>query len=122
MINSQPILQYEIYNIISTLSEKLLFQVTTLGEDDDAGSGEGSVEQLMEELTGDSDDVSGGGSSGGESSEEDPIEMVHVDEDFFYMAHVMRLAAILHSLVSLAMLIAYYHLKVMFLFDPLLYI
>lgn len=28
------------------------------------------------------------------------------------MAHVMRLAAILHSLVSLAMLIAYYHLKV----------
>lgn len=28
------------------------------------------------------------------------------------MAHVMRLAAMLHSLVSLAMLIAYYHLKV----------
>jgi len=28
------------------------------------------------------------------------------------MAHVMRLAAMLHSLASLAMLIAYYHLKV----------
>lgn len=28
------------------------------------------------------------------------------------MEHVMRLAAMLHSLVSLAMLIAYYHLKV----------
>ena len=38
--------------------------------------------------------------------------MVHVDEDYFYMAHVMRLAAILHSMVSLAMLIAYYNLKV----------
>lgn len=40
------------------------------------------------------------------------LELVHVDQDFFYMAHVMRLAAMLHSLVSLAMLIAYYHLKV----------
>lgn len=35
-----------------------------------------------------------------------------MDEDFYYMAHVMRLAALLHSIVSLAMLIAYYHLKV----------
>lgn len=40
------------------------------------------------------------------------LELVHVNEDFFYMAHVMRLAAMLHSLASLAMLIAYYHLKV----------
>ena len=80
-----------------------------MGEDDDAGSHETSAEQLMEELSGEgSEDISGGS----ESAEEDPIEMVHVDEDFFYMAHVMRLAAALHSLVSLAMLIAYYHLKV----------
>lgn len=40
------------------------------------------------------------------------LELVHVNQDFFYMEHVMRLAALLHSLVSLAMLIAYYHLKV----------
>lgn len=40
------------------------------------------------------------------------LELVHVDQDFFYMEHVMRLAALLHSLASLAMLIAYYHLKV----------
>lgn len=40
------------------------------------------------------------------------LELVHINQDFFYMAHVMRLAAMLHSLVSLAMLIAYYHLKV----------
>lgn len=40
------------------------------------------------------------------------LELVHVNEDFFYMEHVMRLAALLHSLASLAMLIAYYHLKV----------
>jgi ryanodine receptor 2 len=35
-----------------------------------------------------------------------------VDEDFFYMEHVMRFAALLHSFISLFMLVAYYHLKV----------
>lgn len=89
--------------------------MTTLGEDgDDSGSGEASVEELAEQLSSDArDDGIGGVGSGGESSEEDPLELVQVDEDFFYMEHVMRLAAMLHSLVSLAMLIAYYHLKVM---------
>lgn len=71
------------------------------------------AEELMEELSG-SGGGSGesGGGSGEEGNEEDPIELVHVDEDFYYMAYVMRLAAMMHSLVSLAMLIAYYHLKV----------
>jgi hypothetical protein len=56
--------------------------------------------------------LSGEESGGQDDDEEDPIELVHVDEDFFYMAHVMRLMAALHTLVSVAMLIAYYHLKV----------
>ncbi|KAL1124812.1 hypothetical protein AAG570_001433 [Ranatra chinensis] len=90
----------------------LFYKVTTLGEDsdDDGGSGE-SGENLLEELSGGGgEDMSGGGS--GEEDEDEPIEFVHVDEDFFYMTHVIRLAALLHSLVSLAMLVAYYHLKV----------
>lgn len=84
------------------------------------------MDSLIAELSG-SGSGSGGGSSvisggddgggeddggSGEEEDEDPLEFVHVNEDFFYMAHVMRLAALLHSLVSLAMLIAYYHLKV----------
>ncbi|KAI5742923.1 hypothetical protein M8J77_012710 [Diaphorina citri] len=92
----------------------LFYKVTTLGEDggddDDISS---SIETLAAELGGGGDDISGLGS--GEdmgSGEEDPIELVHVDQDFFYMEHVMRLMAALHSLVSLAMLIAYYNLKV----------
>lgn len=96
------------------------FQVSTLGGDeDDAPS---SVEELIEELQGSgagsaedggtSGNIEGGGSGEDGGDDEDAIELVHVDEDFFYMAHVMRLAAMLHSLVSLAMLIAYYHLKV----------
>lgn len=55
----------------------------------------------------------GGSGSGEGEDDDDPLELVHVDEDFYYMTHVMRLAALLHSIVSLAMLIAYYHLKVL---------
>lgn len=86
----------------------LFYKVTTYGEDaeddeDDLlsfGSGSGIL------------DGSGSGSGAGDGEDEDPLESVHVDEDFFYMEHVLRLAAFLHSLCSLAMLVAYYHLKV----------
>jgi len=67
------------------------------------------VDELSAEVN--STESLSGEDSGGED-DEDLIELVHVDEDFFYMAHVMRLMAALHTLVSLAMLIAYYHLKV----------
>jgi ryanodine receptor 2 len=69
---------------------------------------------MMDELSAEvnSTENLSGADSGGEDDDEDLIELVHVDEDFFYMAHVMRLMAALHTLVSLAMLIAYYHLKV----------
>jgi ryanodine receptor 2 len=69
----------------------------------------------MDELSAEvnsSEILSGEESGGDDDDDEDLIELVHVDEDFFYMAHVMRLMAALHTLVSLAMLIAYYHLKV----------
>lgn len=74
----------------------------------------------MEELSAEvnSTEILSGEEGGGDDDVEDPIELVHVDEDFFYMAHVMRLMAALHTLVSLAMLIAYYHLKVSLEFCP----
>jgi ryanodine receptor 2 len=68
------------------------------------------MDELSAELN--STEILSGEESGGENDDEDLIELVHVNEDFFYMAHVMRLMAALHTLVSLAMLIAYYHLKV----------
>lgn len=95
-----------------------LNQVTTLGEDgedgDDGNSSGEELADLMDELSAEvnSTESLSGEESGGEDDNEDLIELVHVDEDFFYMAHVMRLMAALHTLVSLAMLIAYYHLKV----------
>ncbi|XP_050093132.1 ryanodine receptor isoform X16 [Anopheles aquasalis] len=97
----------------------LFYKVTTLGEDEEAegsgealmglGSGLGSGLGIIETGSGGGEGGSGDGEGG---EEEDPLEKVHVDEDFFYMEHVLRVAAMLHSLVSLAMLIAYYHLKV----------
>lgn len=87
----------------------LFYKVTSYGEDVDEdtedllgfGSGSGML-----------DGSGGSGSGDGDGEEEDPLEAVHVDEDFYYMEHVLRVAAMLHSLCSLAMLIAYYHLKV----------
>uniref|UniRef100_A0A182MMK6 Ryanodine receptor 3, brain n=1 Tax=Anopheles culicifacies TaxID=139723 RepID=A0A182MMK6_9DIPT len=96
----------------------LFYKVTTFGDEEE---GEGSGESLMGLGSGLGSGLgiletgSGGGEGGsgdGEGEEEDPLEKVEVDEDFFYMEHVLRVAAILHSLVSLCMLIAYYHLKV----------
>ncbi|KAI4471407.1 ran binding protein 9-related [Holotrichia oblita] len=87
----------------------LFYKVSTLGE----GEGSGSKEIISDILGGESGSGDGSGSgSGGSEEEDDPPELVMVDEDFYYMAHIMRLAALLHSIASLAMLIAYYHLKV----------
>ncbi|XP_039954485.1 ryanodine receptor isoform X18 [Bactrocera tryoni] len=93
----------------------LFYKVTSFGDDEEAsgddelilGSGSGGSLTASGFAGG-----SGDGSGDGAGDEEDLPELVHVDEDFFYMAHVIRIAAFLHSLVSLAMLIAYYHLKV----------
>lgn len=91
----------------------LFYKVTTYGEDGDDevddllgfGSGSGM-------LGGGSGDGGSGSGDGEPEEEEDPLESVHVSEDFFYIEHVLRASALLHSLCSLCMLIAYYHLKV----------
>lgn len=80
--------------------------MSSLSDDEGSGSKDGGSGIIID------GSGEGSGSGEGEDDEEDPLELVHVDEDFYYMTHVMRLAALLHSIVSLAMLIAYYHLKV----------
>ncbi|XP_043283357.1 ryanodine receptor isoform X10 [Venturia canescens] len=106
----------------------LFYKVTSLVDESENGESDESIANLLNEMSGEGMSGSGSGSgagaggsgieigSGGEGDgseeEEDPPEFVEVAEDFYYMAHVMRLMAVLHSLVSLAMLVAYYHLKV----------
>lgn len=90
----------------------LLYKVTTYGNDDDDSGDDDLINLGSGSGSGFGSQDSGSGSGSGEDEENDPLESVHVNEDYFYMEHVLRLAALMHSLASLAMLIAYYHLKV----------
>lgn len=55
-------------------------------------------------------DVGSGEDEGGEEEGEDPFEYVEVSK--WWVAPLMRFMSIVHSIISLAMLVAYYHLKV----------
>lgn len=88
----------------------LFYKVTTFGEDTEDGSGASELNNLDVSGSGAGIELGSAEGSGEAEGDEDPLEMVQVDE--VYIEHVMRFAAALHSLVSLCMLIAYYHLKV----------
>lgn len=88
----------------------LFYKVTTFGDDGDLNDGE--MEGFGESGSGNIFGGSGSGSGADDEEEVDPLESVHVNEEYFYIEHVLRMAAFLHSTCSLAMLIAYYHLKV----------
>ncbi|XP_017866965.1 PREDICTED: ryanodine receptor isoform X11 [Drosophila arizonae] len=94
----------------------LFYKVTSFNEESEGSAEEelilGSGSGAGADMAGSGLGGSGDGSGDGDFEDDDIPELVHVDEDFFYMEHVLRIAALLHSLVSLAMLIAYYHLKV----------
>lgn len=76
--------------------------------DDDVGSGSAEV------TGGNSGGGSGGGSGSGEDdgSEEDVIEWIQMEESWYYLEPLLRSLAMIHSLLSFFMLIAYYNLKV----------
>ncbi|XP_026743410.1 LOW QUALITY PROTEIN: ryanodine receptor [Trichoplusia ni] len=87
----------------------LFYKVSTLEVEGGEGSGLGDI--IAGSGSG-SGSGSGDGGSGDSGEDDDGLEVVHIDEDFFYMEHVIKVAAALHSVVSLAILIGYYHLKV----------
>lgn len=88
----------------------LFYKVTTYGEEHE-GSGDNDLGDIASGSGSGAGGIDlGSGDGSGDAEEEDPLELVQVEE--VYIEHVMRLAAAMHSLVSLCMLIAYYHLKV----------
>ncbi|KAK3867881.1 hypothetical protein Pcinc_026695, partial [Petrolisthes cinctipes] len=72
-----------------------------LGEDDGGELGSGNF------TLGDDD----GGGEEDEEEDEETDEWIHMDDRYFYLAHIIRLFSMSHSLVALCMLLAYYHLK-----------
>ncbi|KAL6426510.1 hypothetical protein ACFW04_009145 [Cataglyphis niger] len=96
----------------------LFYKVSSLTNDLDE-EGSGKIADILAEMSGEGPSglagsgVEMGSGSGEDESEEDDEEANEfVEVDYYYMAHIMRLLAAFHSLVSLAMLVAYYHLKV----------
>ena len=49
---------------------------------------------------------------GGDDEEEDLEEWVHVEQEYYYVEHVISIFAVIHALLSFCMVIAYYNLKV----------
>nr|AXA98483.1 Ryanodine receptor [Sesamia inferens] len=90
----------------------LFYKVSTLDVEGGEGSGIGDIIAAAAGSGSGSGSGSGDGGSGESDDADDVIEVVHIDEDFFYMEHVIKVAAAMHSVVSLAILIGYYHLKV----------
>lgn len=76
----------------------LFYKVTTVVAED--GAGEQAVEGTALETV------------EGEDGDAEPIEMFVMDEGKAWMQLVLQLLALLHSITSFSMLVAYYHLKV----------
>ncbi|CAG0903234.1 unnamed protein product [Cyprideis torosa] len=96
------LLFYKVTNVIEMASTDDLEMGGEVGSAEEVLSGSGEVED------------GGGGGSGesGEEEDEDLPEFVTVDEHYYYLEYVMKIMAFVHSLLSLFILIAYYHLKV----------
>lgn len=90
----------------------LFYKVTTFGDESHDGSGDSDLSDITGSGSGSGAGgiELGSGDGSGEAEEDDPLELVQVEE--VYIENAMRFAAAMHSLVSLCMLIAYYHLKV----------
>lgn len=84
------------------------------------------VTKLQEEGAGDAADTEelmanvSAALSGGEEEDDDGLnELVIIEEEFYYLNPIIRMLALLHSLVAFSMLVAYYCLKVIQFFEYL---
>merc|ERR1711923_28593 len=58
------------------------------------------------------DDYDAGDDGGDEDDDDNPEEWIHVEEEYYYVEHIISVFAIIHALLSFCMVIAYYNLKV----------
>ena len=76
-------------------------------EDDSADE---ELEELAASMEPGNGDAGGGGEDDGDDGEED--EFVHVNANYYYLEYVIRFLGMVHAVISLCMLIAYYNLKI----------
>ncbi|XP_023239636.1 ryanodine receptor-like [Centruroides sculpturatus] len=89
----------------------LLFYKVTSPEVDDDDEENGEEEENGDIMGNFTEEIDDGGILG-DDDDEDIEEWVVIEEKVFYLEPVIRMLALLHSLVSFCMLIAYYNLKV----------
>ena len=78
-------------------------------EDDSADD---ELEELAASMEAGNNGEAGGGEEddGDDGGEED--EFVHVNANYYYLEYIIRFLGMVHAVISLCMLIAYYNLKI----------
>ena len=74
-----------------------------------------SADDELEELAAAAAGGNGDEGGGGEGEEEDggeEDEFVHVNANYYYLEYIIRFLGMVHAVISLCMLIAYYNLKI----------
>ena len=96
----------------------LFYKVSTMETDDegveDDGMGDIEAELLDDAVADDGDADPGEEGDGGDGEEEgeDPEEYIHVEQEYWYLERCINILGMIHCLLSLCMLIAYYNLKI----------
>merc|ERR1719225_2315652 len=74
----------------------------------------GEADDLLDDAAGAEDGDLGDedGEDGGGEEEEDAEEYIHVEQEYWYLARCINILGMIHCLLSLCMLIAYYNLKI----------
>ena len=83
---------------------QLLLKVSVMEDD--------SADDEMEELTAAANGDEGGGGEGEEEDGGEEDEFVHVNANYYYLEYIIRFLGMVHAVISLCMLIAYYNLKI----------
>lgn len=96
----------------------LFYKVSTMETDDegaeDDGMGDVEADLLDDAVADDPGDPGdeGGDDDGGEEEGEDAEEYIHVEQEYWYLERCINILGMIHCLLSLFMLIAYYNLKI----------
>ena len=78
-------------------------------EDDSADD---ELEELAAAAAGGNGDEGGGGEGEDEDGGGEEDEFVHVNANYYYLEYIIRFLGMVHAVISLCMLIAYYNLKI----------
>ena len=71
-----------------------------------------SADDEMEELAAAANGDEGGEGEGEEEDGGEEDEFVHVNANYYYLEYIIRFLGMVHAVISLCMLIAYYNLKI----------